>query len=431
MEVFLIMDLNTCLQSTPYRSLAAIATAQNIARHSGLPRADLVALLSDHLSRSSWQGRARQQLSGREEEALQFLARHDGQVPRHAMEQRFGVIRPYRPWRPDSPRRPWQDPVSPAEALHYKGMIYPLTWHEITARGNLVVLPQEFRTLAAEQPAPLAGLPDHAAGEQPVFRPLLDLGLLLAYLQQNDVAPIHGRWLSPRHVHRLGACLSPYLSETVGRTELQAGRLPFIHYLAETLGLITVVGAVLKPVPGALTWLAQPQRWQFEQLWQAWLSPDEDNCSRWQRFRLPALKLRDPVGFANRLVDLLRSLPAGPWRSREILSASHMATIDALLPWWEHDKGVCPQDLVDALLQGPLTWLGVVHQSCQYSDEPVWRINETGRAMMDASPPSSCDRPPQWLALDDELRIEIPAMPRLAHRFGVTAMLCPIPCVVF
>ena len=252
MEVFLIMHLNTCLQSTPYRSLAAIATAQNIARHSGLPRADLVALLSDHLSRSSWQGRARQQLSGREEEALQFLARHDGQVPRHAMEQRFGVIRPYRPWRPDSPRRPWQDPVSPAEALHYKGMIYPLTWHEITARGNLVVLPQEFRTLAAEQPAPLAGLPDHAASEQPVFRPLLDLGLLLAYLQQNDVAPIHGRWLSPRHVHRLGACLSPYLSETVGRTELQAGRLPFIHYLAETLGLITVVGAV--PVTCQMAW---------------------------------------------------------------------------------------------------------------------------------------------------------------------------------
>jgi len=226
-------------------------------------------------------------------------------------------------------------------------------------------------------------------------------------LQGNDLRPLHGRWLSPRYFRTLGDCLNPPECYRQVRSERKAGRIAFAHYLAESMGLVALAGPHLTPVPAVLPWLDQPASTQLRDLWRAWLSPTDENRDLWQRYHLPGYRLRDPVGFAQRLIHLLAESPAA--------TELDWDQMDKLVPWWEHDDQTA-RALVQEMLAGPLCWLGIVQrqiQSSRYALTPIgaWFLEQPG-----ASLPNDDVRP---LTLASDLSLHLPDQPQLAGFFAL------------
>jgi len=190
--------------------------------------------------------------------------------------------------------------------------------------------------------------------------------------------------------------------------------MPFIHYLAECLGLIVLVSGYLKPSPSALIWLSQPHSTQLQALWKAWLSPTDENRQRWTRYRLPGCNLRDSTGFAQRLTCLLATFPTDVWLPLARLTRNPHLALDELIPWWEREQGDPARDLLQKTLEGPLSWLGLVQ--CRFGDpsQAQWRLTPLGAWLLgqpEASPPQDDTQP---LALGQDLILSLPPRPQLA-----------------
>jgi hypothetical protein len=340
--------------------LLAICQANNFACNQRAPKTALVSALTQRLA-----ARARSayfaQLPAPHQAILSALAQQHGEMPLDRFQIRFGQIRPYRPWHDDSPRHPWRNPASLPEELLFRGLIFII---RSAGQPAQVVLPTEF--VSALLPA-TAVLPS-SSFEPPATNLLLDITLFLAFLQQTDVRPLHGRWLSPHHCRQMGARLAPPLSFDTLYSERQAPRLAFVHYLAERLQLVATVAGLLKPSPLAGDWFLRDQLVLLRSCWRSWLTADDDNRHLWRRFLLPGHDLRDPVGFTRRLIDHLLNVAATP--------PPPSSSLAELLPWWEHDRDPAHLPaIMHALVSGPFAWFGVV--------EPLPDSLSTGSARLD------------------------------------------------
>ncbi|MFZ2360951.1 MAG: hypothetical protein WA040_16530, partial [Anaerolineae bacterium] len=385
------MQLVECLRCTPLRSLLALCQANGFACSPRAPKAELVAYLHTRLA-----GRCRAaylaQLPSDQLAILHALAQQPDPWPLPQFEFRFGQIRRHRPWRQDAPRSPWRTPVSLAEALLYRGLIFVI---RTAQQPPHVLLPAEIaQVLRQPQPAAPPFVP-----APPVARALLDLALLLAYLQQAEVRPLHGRWLSPQHCQRLGACLAPPLPAEKLPSQRHSPRLAFAHYLAERLQLVTVAAGLLKPTPAALAWLEQSVDAQLSACWQAWLAPDDGNRDMWRRFHLPGHTLRDPAGFARRLVDRL--------------ALASWGDLSDLLPWWEREQA--HDQMVQDLLHGPLAGLAVLPDEFDLSSTQPPALTAIG-AWLAAGHPAPALPAPHPLVVADDTALGLPtaAPPLLA-----------------
>lgn len=94
------------LAATPRRMLLAIARARSLRIPWEAPKATLVELLADALADADALGHVVQALPEAERAALEDLLAMGGRMPRRHLVHRYGELRPYRPWRPDAPRRP-------------------------------------------------------------------------------------------------------------------------------------------------------------------------------------------------------------------------------------------------------------------------------------------------------------------------------------
>lgn len=416
------MNLVDCLRVTPRHILLAICRAHNLSRSSSLPKEALITRLNRALMKLST-GPRFNALGHEEKCALQRLATRDGRMPLHDFTRAFGPIRPYRPWRRTQssqgagPAHPWRDPISTTERLLYKGLIYLTPSDPQHRQPREVILPAEFLDLLTGHDSPTAAQPTLSDAHTCATPsdPLLDLALFLAYLQSANVRPLHGRWLSPGHLRALGPCLSPPQPCHDARSELQAGRIPFIHYLSESLGFTVITGDCLKPSPTAMAWLARPRSTQLQALWETWLAPTDENRALWTRYRLPGHHLRDPVGFTHRLTRLLATFPAGAWLPlSELVRSPHLA-LDELIPWWEREEGQPVQDLLHEILAGPLSWLGVVaHQRGAAPEQRRWRLTDPGARLLGRVEAACLQDDTQPLTLTEDLTLTLPSRPGLA-----------------
>lgn len=390
------MQFHACLQLHPHRHLIAASRVLGLPLSTKLAKRDLCQQIADHLSRPNLLSALLAQLGNPEIAALQSLAARADPMPVLSFQRHYGPIRSYQPWRSDNPIRPWSDPLSPAEALYYRGLIAI----QSPSSHPAILLPDELRSRF--QPAPPG--PQTAPLPQPSPSLLFDLALFLAYLQRCSVQPRHGRWLSPAHCQALGSCLLPPLPGPALRSELQAPRLAFIHYLAESLDLLHLTGDLLKPTPLAHAWLAQPPARQLRAAWQAWLDPSEANTARWRRFRLPGHTLRDPVGFARNLSALLARQAAA---AQTALSHPDWTALADLLPWWEKDQAGSLQDLLASLRAGPLAAFQVLADPSSDLAQG-WRLTAQGCwLLLDAEAAASAEAPPQPLHLSPSLTIAL------------------------
>lgn len=383
---FPTMSLLECLQATPLRTLWALCHANGYPLNRHMPKADLaVALHARLLAHVHPAYLAR--LPADQRSLLDALAQEPEPLPLDLFQSRFGPLRPFRPWQLDAPRRPWRSPASPAEALYFRGLLFLVPAPDRSLR---VVLPAE---LIAALRRPRAATPPPAAAPL-VPLALLDLALLLAYLQQADVRPLHGRWLSPHHCHRLGVCLLPPLADGRLPSERHSLRLAFAHYLAERLALVTLASGLLKPSPKAAAWLDQSLSQQIQACWQAWLAPTDENRILWRRFHLPGYPWRDPPGLAQRLAQRLPLDDTGD--------------LADLLPWWEREAHPTKlQEHVHRLLVGPLAGLGLVSPSGPGQPTAI-ALTAIGAWLIHGGQPPSLPAP-QPLQAGPDLELALPA----------------------
>ncbi len=168
-----------------------------------------------------------------EVEALVTLQAAGGSLPYLDFSAHFGGIRPYRPWRADSPQHPWKRPVSPAEKLWHLAFIEIVDGQVVIADEVLVLLPPLPipRPLEIDRSTQLEWQVAHSRAVC-----CRNVAALLSVAGQ--IKTLGKQWLSRGSLARINERLHQPESLDGISTERQTGRLRFLHYLADVGGLL-------------------------------------------------------------------------------------------------------------------------------------------------------------------------------------------------
>jgi len=376
------MDTISCLLRYPWRTLTALAAVYDVPAHHRHSRERTAQELSGAIHARL--PRTLAALAPDARAALRALAQADGlTLPRPVFIARFGPLHPYRPWNPQAPPAPWPTPPSPAATLVHYGLAYPLDLGAPRRPLHVVLLPHDLRgALAASldvtiPPATVSTYSLDVSLPSPAYDLDADLFTFLSFLNRQDCAVRHDRWLPPRALQALNAWIFPPDDLGPGRSELQAARIPFLHYLAERAGLVGLVGGWLKPTLITQEWLAAPRSQRLRLLWDAWYEPCDDNRALWRRYRLPALQEDDdPVARFHALLEPLAACPVGPLRhSTDLLDALVERNPALLRPQATYAAWVAldpderagfearARDVLLALLADHLVWFGLLQSA--------------------------------------------------------------------
>jgi hypothetical protein len=407
-----------CLHQTSFRHLWAIAQAHFLAppqRHP--PKQVWIETLHAFLTNPANLHGILSQLAEGEQEALHALLALPHPALEHAFCARHGLIRPYRPWDRSLPLpdRPWRFPASSAEHLWYLGLLFPAPPERPGGQPRLTLAAEHrafLSTYFLTMAPPPALAPTEQAYPPALFATLYDLTILLALLHRQDITLAHERWLPVSFLHLVNQ--QTYLPAALPslRSELQAPRLHFLHYLAQTLSLVAPAAGLHKPAPALALWLQTDPALRVQQLWRLGLQLDP-----WRAFRLPGAATPDPVALAQHLLHLLSLAPPTEWRTIPQLRKELKRFIHPQPVWWqtaEADDSL--PHLLTELFLGPLAWLGCV--SLQTEARLQVGLTPAARAWLNAAPLPLLPTP-QPFTLDltpDRLTLHRPAS--AAQDFG-------------
>lgn len=349
-------------------------------------------------------------LEPEEAAALADLVRQGGRAPVAVFARDHGEVRLMGPGRLER-EEPWLDPISPAEALWYRGFLY--RGFDQTAEGTLefYYMPQEllakFGPPAAlnqhdpDEPASLRPVDAPAETRPPVTDAVDDLTTLLALAQRTGLQP-----------ERLPALDSLLMNPDRDRRSL-------LLTLATEMLLLRRSDDALRPTRAAIDWLQHSREAQLRALVDAWsrtvwnelrhtpgliaegeswhndpllartalmdvLPPDE----RWYRLVdvVTVIKAQDP--------DFQR--PDGnyeTWYLRDAETRQYLSGFEN----WEWVEG----RLLRYLIQGPLYWLGMVELSAASDPErAAYRLSARALAWLGDEPPAA-----------DEVRVPLVVQP--------------------
>ncbi|QPC80926.1 WYL domain-containing protein [Phototrophicus methaneseepsis] len=330
-----MIPLLVVLSSRTYRDLRVVAGAHRLRFNNKIPKQATIARLSMTLATDEMH-RAFRQLSEKERLALQALQAHEGKMPLYRFVRAFGSIRPYKPWRIDAIPHPWRRPISVAERLYQLAFIH--------IEGQQVVLVDEVQALLPPLPRPK---PIHSASDLPLSSVrdalLTDISALLGTLTYKPIRPQWHRWLPPYALKAINERL--YIKEdcTEIRSEMQTNRLRWLHYLAQSAGLMSIQGGHFLPTTRAWSWLNQPA----EERWHVLFEAIDPTHTLWHEFRLPDI---EPALWRVLKHQLSRLEPEKSYHIRELVAA--------MRPYLPEMRRVGGQTRY--LLETALTWMGYV-----------------------------------------------------------------------
>jgi len=334
-------------------------------------REDAVSVLAAHMADATAQAEMWSALSATERQALGALLSAEGKMPAGTFARRFGEIRPMGPGRLER-ERPWESPISAAESLWYRGLIYKAFDQGPGALQEIVFVPPELAGFAHEHhtfaPAPIEYVGQaRLAGAQLTD----DLCSLLAFLHARPLPIAPGELLPAR----LGQSLSHQLRD---RDPI---RLQLLVHLAAQLSLVKP--KPLRPDPRkAMGWLQAPTAEQQRALFEGW----RDSVTWNDLWRVPSLHCEetgswhnDPLAARSLVLDLLTRLEVDAWyRLQDFIAAIHEISPDFQRPGGDYDTwyirdavtnqylaGFASWDQVEGallrfIINGPLHWLGMV-----------------------------------------------------------------------
>ncbi len=301
------------------------------------------------------------QLTPPEREALRALIANGGSMGASGFAQRFGSIRPVGPARLERDQ-PWRAPISPAEGLWYRGLIYRAFAQRTGGMQDVIVVPSELhplRPLLTAPEVPADTLPPVAAPDAPISASATladDLCTLLAHL----LNPNDRSW-------------------TRQLRDPDPERLTFLNHLAQRARLVRPDRRKLDATP-VLAWLGAPTLDQLRGLFTAW----SDDPTWNDLVHIPTVKpeatgswSNDPITARRSTLQHLRAALPDTWHPLDALVARikqqqpdfARAEFDT---WYVRDRqtgeflgGFETWDRVEGALirhivARPLFWMGIV-----------------------------------------------------------------------
>lgn len=406
--------LRQCLLDTYLVRLRAIARFWDIDPTESHQR-EAALELAEGMSRAERIADVHGALLEEETRALDALLASDGQMPDRIFTREWGEIRPMGPGKMER-ERPWEELVSPAEGLWYKGFLFRSFEQGPDGTYEAVFVPPEMRAhLPTADPA------DSEMALEPVPEPtaLLSLGdrladdacTLLSYVQNERPRLVKGEdW--PR-VHRKRLLQQLRVA--------QPRCLQFLTHLARRLGWLAADEADrlrLQPEPVTI-WLKESAFHQQQTLVEAW----RDDSTWNDLFQVRSLQPEDTGAWHNdplrarkailshiavcapnqwyRLQDFVAGMkqldpdfqrPTGDyesWYIRDRHSGEYLAGFES----WEAVEG----RLIRHVITRPMTWLGLVELGSherEWLDRPspspaAFRVTTLGAALLGFAEPVS------------------------------------------
>jgi hypothetical protein len=220
------------------------------------------------------------------------------------------------------------------------------------------------------------------------------------------------------------------LAAATAGSERQVPYLAFLHYLAERAGLVSLVGAHLRPTAAALAWLDATQQSRWEHLWRSWCASGPENADLWKRYELPLSAEPDPPQRFQQVCKLLAALPpqgesltsylhkareTDPSLFRPATSYQSWASLD---PEAQADYAAHMAEALAGLFRGPLSWFGIVNAA----SETTLSLTDLGALLLGRGGEGAVEEPP-WpgVMIEPGLAAEAgPAMFRLR-------LIAPLP----
>ena len=338
---------------------------------------DAVDILTPRLSDPALQADLWASLLEAERRALAALLSAGGSMPIGTFTRRWGEIRPMGPGRLER-ERPWESPVSLAESLWYRGLIFKEFDQGPGGMQEVVFVPQELQGMIkaehiSHESIALAPMPAPEARKQASARLADDLCSFLAYTHATPINTAPGQSLPERHTHKL----------TCQLRDQNSIRLDLLTCLAAQLGLLKLDTTPLRLDPQtATTWLQSPTLQQQRSLFEGWRGSTTWN----DLWRVPGLRCEDtgswhndPLAARQVVLDTLAKLEPGAWYCvDDLVTFIHETSPDFQRPggdydtWyirdaetnqylrgfesWEQVEGA----LLRFIVSGPLYWQGVV-----------------------------------------------------------------------
>jgi len=388
---------------------------------------ELTEVMSDPEAIRQAQGR----LPDDQAEALRALLASDGHMPRRVFAREWGDIRAMGPGRMER-ERPWEDPVSPAEGLWYRGFLFQTFERGPDGVYEAVLVPREIRrhlsTPDVAQPT-IALDPIGAPSATLSHRDLLldDACTLLAYVHNERLRLGPDRRWRDRQKENLSRRLQDQDQE----------RFAFLRHLASRIGWLTddeKERLRLNPEP-VTAWLQSDtfsQRCAMAETWR--------NDSTWNDlFHVPTLRPEDTGAWHNDPVlarqAVLRHLSAcspATWYALDaFVAAIKQVDPDFQRPAGDYDTWYIRDEATGAYLSGfeswdavegrlirylltrPMVWLGLIDIEATGDDQPpcAFRLSQSGSAFLDLrDPPSQTTSSPSRLR--SRFRISVPPAQR-------------------
>ncbi|MCW5862602.1 MAG: helicase-associated domain-containing protein [Anaerolineae bacterium] len=378
-------------------------------------------------------------LEPEEAEALAALVREGGRAPVAVFSRTHGEVRAMGPGRLER-EEPWLDPISPAEALWYRGFLYRgfdqtneglLEFYYVPPELLARLQPSSAVTVVRETAAAptLAPIDPPEGARPPVDDAVDDLTTLLALAQRTGLQ-------SDRLPDLRGLLMNP-----------DRDRRSLLLTLATEMSLLRRVEERLRPTRAAIDWLQHSREAQLRALVDAW------SRSVWNELRHTPGLVAEGEGWANdpllartalmdvlpaddhwyRVADVVAVIrgqapdfqrPDGnydTWYLRDAETREYLSGFEA----WERVEG----RLLPFLIQGPLYWLGMVELSAT-TDPALAAYRLAPRALAwlgDEPPPADEVRVP--LIVQPEGVLLVPHNASRLDRFRAARIADPEPFV--
>jgi hypothetical protein len=409
--------LRQCLLDTYLVHLRSIARFWEIELAARRQR-EMALELAEAMDNPEAVTRAWRALPREQRQALHALLASDGKMPQRVFTRQWGEIRSMGPGRMER-EKPWNEPVSPAEALWYRGLIFHTFEHGADGSYEAILIPPELRASLpvedAERPrVALEPITEPAVVGSYRHQVLDDACTLLSYVQNERprLRPNH-RW--PER-HREGL---------LRRLRIQdAGYFSLLAHLAFCIGWLSEEKTDrprLKPESVA-TWLESSSFQQQRALAVAW----RDDPTWNDLFRIPMLQpeetgawRNDPVMGRRAILRHLEDCRPGVWYSvNALVTAIKEVDADFQRPDGDYDSWYIRDEATRVYLSGfeswdavegrliryvirkPMAWLGLVDLGTEEGDQPLtaFRLTDEGAALLGvAKPPSTAERSPAYL----------------------------------